>query len=355
MKRLINRVLFYSLCLLIIFLIASCDTTGAKLKALNETIDSLNEEINSVFIQTREISDKNRKILEDLVNNRDQYDLSFDKYEDKFTLYQDFLYYHQNDEGWGTIWIYLWPEFREDPSFLEKGKETIALFMNGVDQFMENDKELKYKTSTYYFTDDMDVFVDGKLDFYDPVVTVAPNFPKGILRMVYEWYSISIPENNPDKKGNWTKDAFVSVDGTGWIWSYSTPFYNKSGKFEGVTTKDVFILSLRDLIKDNDKDNLVFLSSSLTVLGLSQLAKETLKLEELSDHDYVALMQANEFAQDNFKLNYEKNSSGIQNIAQKISQGETEFEQEIEGKQFIVSVSKLSELDFYIIGLLPTK
>jgi hypothetical protein len=323
---------------------------GGKLKTLKVSVEKAAEDVNNYYVQIKNIGMESKEIIENLFNNKEKYDLSTESLDDEFFWHQDYAYTNK-DNGKFSILYYVTTENTGDEAFIEGIKQKIKLFQYGQDDLIEAAKKTQFKYSTLsFYTDDFCAMV---YPWKDQIATVAPpGLPRAFVYNYLSWFANAAPEKNPGKKPVWAVDVFAGMAGEGWLQSISIPVYTNGDKFEGVITEEVPILEVRDkILSQYPKETLLILSSSLAVIGITQPAKDIVKLEQIPEFDYLKSATEIGAIADEYKLLDEGNSSSIKSMGNKIKAGETEFDLDIEGKQYTIVASKTSEVDLYIVGL----
>jgi len=182
----------------------------------------------------------------------------------------------------------------------------------------------------------------------DVVSSIPPDFQ---YHKIF-WYYLGDKKHNPEKKLVSTGEPFAEILGNGFIKVYIAPIYDNE-QFKGVCNSDVYVTPLARETLRKYKTPLLFVSAETTVLGANEKAIGILGVKMLREFEYVKQLQKNEFASDEYKLNYDSNAPWLKSIGAGIKSGNTKFEIKVKGTAYHVTVKALPHQDdLYVIALL---
>lgn len=324
-------------------------------------------------VTSRENSLRREKVIVDAYENKERYDLSVDDLDVKnggvYDWFEDYIYYPINDVFDGKAMInllvcnegmYIDPEkyeykpenfdkaiklTPESPEFITVQKE-IKLWNLIVMDVLNAGKDHGYSKFMYWCNPAL--WLQAFSFHFDYISSVNADWTQEILGNA-EWCKDG-SWGNLDKELRWGKKAFTGFAGEGWIISHSKPMY-ANGKYIGFINNNLYPLEFVNKHIAKNEYSIILIDPNTALMGTSSSAKDLFKLEELEDFDYLKQMKENTFVEEELYLNHESQESYTNEMANRVLNGDKQFEIDIEGTKYITFVKDISEIDFYVIGL----
>jgi len=363
-------IIFVTICTLSL---SACGGHNKSTKETRQEVMRLAKKIDLAFVTTRKNTMIRKSIIERAYENMDKYDLSTEGMDvsegGTYKWFEDYLYYSTKDmfNGKGMInllsseaGLYIDPELEykpenaskarkiaKDGSELSEIKKEIRLWEHIIVKVMNAGKDPGYSEFVFFANPRLWLCIFSM--YYDYASTINPRLTQEML-MGMEWLVNGAPFGNPEGVPKWTKDVFASLTGEGWVINISVPMY-AHGRYTGLVNSNLYPMEIAKKEFRNHSEQLIFMSPSASLLGISKSAKKVLDVKELHDFDYVEQMKKNVFVQDEFKLTHESQKPYTQEIGRKTLAGKKEFDVKIKEKSYTVIVSDIPEVHFFVVGL----
>jgi len=321
--------------LLILALLNGCESSIGIMK---KEVEQVTKEINEYFVYAREAAEKIAYKMEELLKNKDKYDLSIDKmdYEKggKYRFYEKTMYYKATNDG--------------GAAFCATGAIAVNNEIKRRIRLLENMEPLLKKISReaiVYF-----ILGQNTLGMSYPFIDFISSLPPKLDYRKFPWYYLADEKHNPEKRVVWMDFPFVVLHGGGWVCDVLKPVYYKN-KLEAVVCNEVYLTTLARKFFQNKDSILLLVTGQSSVIGASPMARKELKIKVLREYEYLQQIKENRFVQEEYNLTYKDNPSDIQELGRRIS-NEKYFDITINGKRYYVYKSALPEqTNLMIIGL----
>lgn len=326
--------IFNLFAIILVFIFSSCknNNDNERKDSIIKQLDELSLKISTDFAPIREKVSELAKIIEKLYENQDNY-----KCKDKsiYAVSKDGVLYKTHDNGKSAVYVSGFIPINDTIRKIVCFTEPLdSVFIDIMAKFPE--------VAQVYYNDRFSYnriypFIDV-LTQYEPKLNI-PDF---------NFYFLADEKHNPSKKAVWVNEPYVDPAGRGWMVSAIAPVYYKD-KLMGVPGIDVTINLLTDKYFKNDNEDIIIIDGTGTIVSANEMTINRLNLPPLTNHKYFETIKQNTFKKEDYNLLNNKNKSirtAFENIIKNNSLNE-EFS--VDNTNYEVFVSKIQELDWYLI------
>lgn len=323
--------------ILVFLILISCLNNNSNKKKNSEIIkqlDELSTKIGNDFAPIREEVYKLAKFTEKLYENQDIY-----KCKDKsiYAISKDGVLYKTRDDGKSAVYVSgLIP--------VDDKIRKIVCFTEPLDSlFIDIIKNFPVVSQVYY----NDCYNYNRIY---PFIDVLTQYEPKLNIPDFNFYYLADEKNNPSKKALWVNEPYVDPAGRGWMVSAIAPVYHKN-KLVGVPGIDVTINLLTDKYFKNENEDIIIIDGSGTIVSANELTINQLNLPPLTNHKYFETIKQNTFKKEDFNLLNNKNKE-IRTTFENILKNNSSYEKfRIDNIDYEVFVSKIIELDWYLVKI----
>lgn len=337
-----GRSFFTITALLIVVMLASCNDAQTTFK---KEMQEYTKKLSSVFTQIKEDTEALHEKYQDLVNRKDSLDLDISTMDitngGKFTLFENTVYYKKEDDGgcllFATGATPVDDEIKKEMKMLEMLEQEV----------MATQKENPYIDSSW-----IDTVTSINLGY--PFIDVVSIFPPGMDNNNFPFLVMANEENNPEKSIKFIPEVVISMIGKALTSGVVKPVY-KGDKIVLYVNNSIALDPITKKYVKNEKDIILFISSSTFLIEASKGAKEVLNgdLKLAEEIYYLERMDSTENIQDEHRLSNSSQTEYLQKIAQNFQAGTYEFTVKINDKDYFAVITEVAEINYFTVGLLP--
>jgi hypothetical protein len=329
--------IFLNLSIIFSILIISCNQSGFSEKEKEENFSKLNElayKIDNDFIPIRNEVSKLADFIGYLYENQDKNNCNDKKI---YAISKDGVMYKTKDDGKSAVFVSGYTPINEEIMKIVCFTEPLDTF------FIRSIKEIPAIVQLYY----NDKYAYNRIyPFFDVLTQYEPkmNIPE------FNFYYLADSVHNPEKKAVWVNEPYIDPAGRGWMVSAIAPVYYKN-EFVGVPGIDVTINNVTDKYFKSDNQDILIIDASGVIVSANEQIINLLNLPPLKNHKYFETIKQDTYKKEDFNLLKNKNKN-IRTAFEQIINNNSKFEQiQIDDKNYIIYVSILKELKWYIIKM----
>ncbi len=333
-----------------------------RMDTLQQKTSALAASLNEDFVALREMAVKYANVIGGMVDSGKRYP---DAPANEYVWFQDDFYYTdphlKRDHTVAFLNGFYLPEGSGVPipenydkaqriapgaPEMQRIKAHMAIY-EAVWPQVKADFEARFAPGTWYF---FSVFPQDWLMMYSFPVDVASVLPRGLdLPTVSQafWMRGVLPETNPHQKPYWKPYVWIGQAGEGLLMGVSAP-YKAERDVDYLCVDNTFFLNPYIENKlSGVEGNIVVLDAMTTVVDSTgeQLFKT------LPEFDYLEQLRKNPTYGKEFRLPHESQSTDMQTLGKAILDGKNRFEHSINDTTYLVVVSPVPEVNFYVVGL----
>ncbi len=329
MKKIFNLL---AIILIVVFNSCKNNNDNERKASIIKQLDELSLKISNDFAPIREKVFELAKFTEQLYENQDKY-----KCKDKsiYAVSKDGVLYKTRDDGKSAVYV---SGFIPINDTIRK----IVCFTEPLDSvFIDIMAKFPEVAQVYY----NDCYNYNRIY---PFIDVLTQYEPKLHIPDFNFYFLADEKHNPSKKAVWVNEPYVDPAGRGWMVSAIAPVYHRD-KLMGVPGIDVTITLLTDKYFKNDNEDIIIIDGTGTIVSANEMTINRLNLPPLTNHKYFETIKQNTFKKEDYNLLNNKNKSirtAFENIVKNNSVNE-EFS--VDNTNYEVFVSKIQELDWYLI------